>query len=257
MPTIVSENRVTSRVTALDILAPEIANGAEAGQIVLTRVGQDSPWLPKPLSGVDREKGLITFLSRDEGRPKDTEIELSGPYGGSKIADRAGKVLFVAEGIGISAIAPLLRKSKEKGSYTMIIAGFSSKNDVYWMQRLNESSDELYVVTEDGSYGIKGPLRNTLRAVCEQIPDIERVHAAGSFKLLKATADVTRSFSIPATVTLATVFDDADPFRNGAGEGDHARAAIESVDWEKSTDLDAHEVDFDALARKLGISATK
>jgi ferredoxin--NADP+ reductase len=257
MPRIVSESRVTSRVTALDVHAPEIADGAEAGQVVLTRVDPNSPWLPKPLSGVDREKGLITFLSRDENRPKDTEIELSGPFGRLKIADRAGvgKVLFVAEGIGISAIAPLLQKTKENGSYTMIIAGFSSKNDVYWMKRLNESSDELYVVTEDGSYGIKGPVRNTLRAVCEQIADIERVHAAGSLKLLKATADVTRSFSIPATVTLATVFDDADPFRNG--DGDQARAAVEGVDWNKSTDLDAHDVDFDALARKFGISATK
>jgi ferredoxin--NADP+ reductase len=255
MPRIVSESRVTSRVTALDVHAPEIALGAEAGQVVLTRLNHDSPWLPKPLSGVDREKGLITFLSRDENRPKDTEIELSGPFGASKIADRAGvgKVLFVAEGLGISAIAPLLQKSKEKGSYTMVIAGFSSKNDVYWMKRLNEWSDELYVVTEDGSYGIKGPLRQTLRAVCEQIPDIERVHAAGSLKLLKATADVTRSFSIPATVSLATVFDDADPFRNGDGDS----AAAEGVDWNKSTDLDAHEVDFEALARKLGISATK
>lgn len=255
MPRIVSESRVTSRVSALDVHAPEIAGGAEAGQVVLTRIGQDSPWLPKPLSDVDREKGLITFLSRDESRPKDGEIELSGPFGGSKFADRAGKVLFVAEGMGIGAIAPVLRKSKEKGSYTMVIAGFSSKNDVYWMKRLNESSDELYVVTEDGSYGIKGPIRNTLRAVCEQIPDIERVHAAGSLKLLKATADVTRSFSIPATVSLATVFDDADPFRND--DSDQARAAAEGLDWEKSTDLDAHEVDFEALARKLGISATK
>jgi ferredoxin--NADP+ reductase len=255
MPRIVSENRVTSRVSALDVHAPEIALGAEAGQVVLTRIGGDSPWLPKPLAGIDREKGLITFLSRDESRPKDSEIEVSGPFGGSKIAERAGKVLFVAEGIGISAIAPLLLKSKEKGSYTMVIAGFSSKNDVYWMKRLNESSDELYVITEDGSYGIKGPVRNTLRAVCEQIADIERVHAAGSLKLLKATADVTRSFSIPATVSLATVFDDADPFRNG--DGAEARTAAEGVDWNTSTDLDAHEVDFDALARKLGLSATK
>jgi ferredoxin--NADP+ reductase len=248
---------VTSRVTALDILAPDIAGGAEAGQIVLTRLDHDSPWLPKPLSDVDREKGLITFLSRDESRPREAEIEISGPFGHSRIADRAGKVLFVAEGLGISAIAPLLRKAKEKGSYTMVIAGFSSKNDVYWMQRLNESSDELYVVTEDGSYGIKGPLRQTLRAVCEQIADIERVHAAGSLKLLKATADVTRSFGIPATVSLATVYDDADPFSNGDGQDASTLPAIEGVDWEQSTELDAHEIDFDALARKLGISTPK
>ena len=264
MPRIVSESRVTSRVTALDIHAPEIADGAEAGQVVLTRVDQNSPWLPKPLSGVDREKGLITFLSRDENRPKDTEIELSGPFGRLKIADRAGvgKVLFVAEGIGISAIAPLLQKTKENGSYTMIIAGFSSKNDVYWMKRLNESSDELYVVTEDGSYGIKGPLRHTLRAVCEHAGDIERAHAAGSLKLLRTTADVTRTFQIPTTVSLAAIFDDAVPpmTPNAAPE----RPAVgpsapvdEAFDWTHATDLDAHATDFDALARRLGILVTR
>jgi len=257
MPRIVSENRVTSRVTALDIHAPEITGGAEAGQIVLTRFDQDSSWRPKALAGVDREKGLLTVLSRDESRPGDTEVELSGPFGRSKISDKTGKVLFVAEGLGVGAVLPFLRECKEKGCYTMVIAGFPSKNDVFWIQRLNEWSDELYVVTDDGSYGIKGPVRQTLRAVCEQTADIDRVHAAGSLKFLKTTADVTRSFSIPATVSLATVFEDADAPIGGAGEEKTTPAAIEGVDWERSNDLDAHDIDFDSLARKLGLSTAK
>jgi len=257
MPRIVSENRVTSRVTALDIHAPEIAGGAEEGQIILTRFDRDSPWRPKALAGVDREKGLLTVLSRNESRPGDTEIELSGPFGRSKISDKTGKVLFVAEGLGIGAVLPFLRECKEKGCYTMVIAGFSSKNDVFWIQRLNESSDELYVVTDDGSYGIKGPLRHTLRTVCEQIADIDRVHAAGSLKLLKATADVTRSFSIPATVSLASVFEGSDTPPEATGQEKVTPAAIEGVDWERSNDLDAHDIDFDSLARKLGISMAK
>jgi len=257
MPRIVSENRVTSRVTALDIHAPEIAGGAEAGQIVLTRFDRGSPWRPKVLAGVDREKGLLTVLSRDESRPGDTEVELSGPFGRSRISDKTGKVLFVADGLGVGAVLPFLRECKEKGCYTMVIAGFSSKNDVFWIQRLNEWSDELYVVTDDGSYGIKGPVRQTLRAVCEQTGDIDRVHAAGSLKLLKAAADVTRSFSIPATASLVSVFDDADTATVDTGEENAVPVAIEGLDWERSGDLDAHDIDFDSLARKLGLSTAK
>ncbi len=140
MPRIVSENRVTSRVTALDIHAPEIAGGAEAGQIVLTRFDQDSPWLPKALSGVDREKGLLTVLSRDESRPGGHRGRALRSLRPVEDSPTSGQSSFRRGGTGDrSDRCPSSQRCKEKGCYTMVIAGFSSKNDVFWIERLNES----------------------------------------------------------------------------------------------------------------------
>jgi ferredoxin--NADP+ reductase len=125
------------------------------------------------------------------------------------------------------------------------------------VERLNDLSDELYVVTDDGSFGIKGPIRQTLRAICEQSVDIDRVHAAGPLRLLKATADVTQSFEIPATVSLATVFDDAVDTEPGDAARPVPAVPAESIDWENSIDVDAQSIDFESLARKLGIPLVK
>jgi len=283
MPRIVSTKRLTDRILAFEIEAPDIASSAEAGQIVLARFDPLASWTPKAICDADRAGGKVTFLSRLEASvpanasgaralagPADAKpvdpaangIEIDGPLGVRTSPEKAARALFVAEGVGIGAIVPRLRALKEKGCYTMAIAGYPSKNNLFWVDRLDDLSDELYIVTEDGSFGIKGPLRHTLRAVCEQIGDIEAVHAAGSLKLLKTVADVTRNFKIPTTVTLASVLDDTE---NAAAEdpetaelADRTRAATAAgFDWARSIDLDAHDIDFDALSRTLGIPLTR
>ncbi len=286
MSRVISATRINGRTCALEVHAPDVVSNASAGQIVLARFDPSASWTPKAIAGVDRERETLTLLWRDapdvvaaqlaasesgpaskKNRrtprhgdptagatgPEPVEIDVTGPYGHRKPADQASKVLFVAEGLGVGALLPRIRESKESGSYTMVIAGYPTKADLFWVERLNDLSDELYVVTDDGSFGIKGPIRQTLRAICEQVVDIDRVHAAGPLRLLKATADVTQSFEIPATVSLATVFDDAVDSAPSDAVGPAPAVPAESIDWENSIDVDAQSIDFESLARKIGI----
>jgi ferredoxin/flavodoxin---NADP+ reductase len=271
MPRIVSTEKLTDHICAFRVEAPEIASSAEAGQIVLARFDPLASWTPKAICDADRAAGTVTFLSRaaataspETSRPdaEAGDVEIDGPIGVRTSPDKATRALFVAEGVGIGAIITRLRALKEQGCYTMVIAGYPSKNDLFWIDRLDDLSDELYIVTEDGSFGIKGPIRHTLRAVCEQIGDIEAAHAAGSLRLLKTIADVTRNFNIPATVTLASVLDDAEgaapPDPETADLAARARAATTAgFDWARAIDLDAHNIDFDGLSRTLGILLTR
>lgn len=271
MPRIVSTTRLNDRLSACELESPEIASSAEPAHIVLTRFAPDTAWVPKPIVDVNRDKGTITlfFSNAVDVSATDRDLEIKGPFGAHRAWSKGSKALFVFESDGLGAILAPLRVSKAAGLYTVVIAGYRSQSDVFWTDRLDKESDELYVVTEDGSFGIKGPLRHTLRAVCEQTGDIDRVHAAGSLKLLKTTADVTRNFNIPTTVSLASVFDDAVPpvlpdasgaasplTPTGAGI-ENARGADEAFDWAQANDLDAHKTDFDALARRLGIVVTR
>jgi ferredoxin--NADP+ reductase len=260
MTRIVSTERLAEHITAFEVESPEIVSSAQAGQIVLTRIGRDAPWIPKAVVDPDRERGVMTLLVTGAfgGGPADgIECDLKGPYGTRKSLGKARKILFVAERDGLGAILPRLHESKAAGLYTMIIAGYRSQGNVFWTHRLDEMSDEFYVVTDDGSYGIKGPIRHTLRAVCEQTGDIDRVHAAGSLKLLRTTTDVTRAFKIPATVSLAAIFDEAAPPTSPESAFHNVPGADEAYDWEHAIDLDAHATDFDALARRFGILVTR
>jgi ferredoxin--NADP+ reductase len=296
MSRVISAVRVNGRTSALEIHAPEVASNASGGQVVLARFDPSASWTPKAIAGVDRERETLTLLWRDApdvvashlaasepaaasdsgvasrknrrsprhenptsdaACPEPVEIDVTGPYGRRKPADQASKVLFLAEGLGVGALLPRIRESKESGAYTMVIAGYPSRADLFWVERLNDLSDELYVVTDDGSFGIKGPIRQTLRAICEQVADIDRVHAAGPLRLLKATADVTQSFEIPATVTLAAVFDDAVDTAAGDDALPVTAVPAETIDWENSIDVDAQSIDFESLARKLGIPLVK
>jgi ferredoxin--NADP+ reductase len=259
MPRIVSSTPLNDRLTAVEVEAPEIVASAEPAQIALTRFTPKSAWVPKPIVDVNRDQGTMTlfFSNAADVSAPDREPEIRGPFGARKAWNNGSKALFVFERDGLGAVLAPLRASKAAGLYTLVIAGFRSQSDIFWADRLNELSDELYVVTEDGSYGIRGPIRHTLRAVCEQTGDIDRTHAAGSLKLLKTTADVTRNFNIPATVSLAAVFDDAAPPAPADAALQTRPGADEAFDWAHANDLDAHTTDFDALARRLGILVTR
>jgi ferredoxin--NADP+ reductase len=256
---VASTRPLTERIAAIEFEAPELVASAEPGQIVLARVAPEAPWVPKPIVDVNRDRGTMTLLfsNAPDLAARGTDLDIKGPFGVPGRWDKASKMLFIAEGDGLGAILGPLRGAKEKGRYTIVIAGYRSQSDVFWKNELDELSDELYVVTEDGSYGIKGPVRHTLRAVCEQTGDIDRVHAAGSLKLLKTTAEVTRSFNIPTTVSLASVFDDAVPPNTPDLAAGGPGGADEAFDWARANDLDAHATDFDALARRLGILVTR
>jgi ferredoxin--NADP+ reductase len=259
MTRIVSTMRLTDRVSALELESPDVVSSAQPGQIVLTRFARDTAWVPKAIVDVNAEQGTMTLLfssARVESE-SDRELEIKGPYGLPRKWDRASKMLFVAEGDGLGAILQPLREFKAKERYAIVIAGYRSHGDVFWAERLDEASDELYVVTDDGSFGIKGPVRHTLRAVCEHAQDIDRVYAVGSLKLLRTTADVTRIFNIPTTVSLAAVFDDAAPPVLPDAGIEQPAGADEAFDWAHAIDLDAHATDFDALARRLGILVTR
>ncbi len=315
MARITAAQRLTEKIAAFEIEAPEIASIAEAGQIVLLRLGHLNRSVPKEIAHVDRIRGTLTILSRGPansplspacarpahegerkaqergGAPETTrahtahdspDIEITGPLGRKKSNEKWSKVLFVAEATGIGAIIPRLGDLRGRGCYAMVIAGYPSKTELFWTDRLNESSDELYVVTEDGSYGIKGPIRQTLKAVCEQVSDIDHVYAAGSLRLLKTTADVARNFHIATTASFAAALEEAEesapqisteqPAAQAPQSPDmpetpeafqtpsatlSAASARENFDWNQAVDVDVSEMDFDALAKKLGIPITR
>jgi NAD(P)H-flavin reductase len=262
MTQLIAKTELTATYTAYEIEAPDIAASARPGQLVLFRSGDRLTPAPCAITDLDAAKGTVTIVTRAGASVESdgNSFELTGPLGRPAEEEKSGKIVCVAEGLGVAALLPRLREYKKKGWYTQVIAGYPSRDATYWTDRLNEFSDELYVVTEDGSLGIRGPIRHTIKAVCEQTADIDRVFAVGPIEILKATTDVTRKAEIPTRISLNAVFDG-----NGVAASDEpdapsatdANRPLPAFDWSGAADLNGLDQDFTELAEKLGIQIKK
>jgi ferredoxin--NADP+ reductase len=257
MSRIVSADRLNDHYVAYEIEAPEIASRIEPGQLLEVGLGQ-AVVIPHAIAEFSRDKGTVTVVARHSGNdpvaaePPLTQIDLRGPFGQHVAFSSVSKILCIAEGLGVAALFARLQELKARDIYTVVVAGFHSKDYVYWVNRLDSISNELYVVTDDGSYGIKGPMKHTIKGVCEHEIDIDRALAIGSLQLLRTSCRITNAHGIPTLISLnAVVVEDPDP---SAPEG---AAAVGTYDWSTASDLDGHKVDFDELVQKLGISAAK
>jgi ferredoxin--NADP+ reductase len=240
----------------------DLASQAAPGQIVLA-TADAAPPMPCPITGVATEKQSMTILAAWGGgdATEDLQLELSGPFGGH-MPDKASRIVCVAEGIGVGAMVSRLEAYKAREAYTIVVAAYHSAAHMYWRDLLDGLSDELYIVTEDGSFGIKGPTRDTVKAICDNVPDIERIVAIGSIRMLKACARIAENTELPLTVGLAAIADPANtaepdaPADHSATEGTATADALREFDWSR-TELDGHKTDFDELARKLGLQTAR
>lgn len=288
MPRIISCERLTPRHVSITVEARELVSIARPGQVVLTRFDDSDIWLPHPIGDFDREEGTLTLVTRigapeskeaegedsvDEIRPprdddagsdesptdaepyEPTSLQLSGPFGRSLLHDKPKhKALFVAEGLGVAAIHLRVRQLKEIGCYTIVVISFASKEDIFWRDRIDESADELLVVTEDGSFGIKGPAKQTLRGVCEHNTEIEQALVTGSLKFIKSCSDVALACEIPTVASLAAIIEPGD---EGDVQDRLRSATLARYNWDTESDLNAHQVDFDELGQKLGVQTIR
>jgi ferredoxin--NADP+ reductase len=132
-----------------------------------------------------------------------------------------------------------------------VVLGFASKDDVFWHDEFAAVADELYIVTEDGSFGVSGRVTGVLQALCETHKDIERIVMIARLKHMKRGAKIASDFGIDATVGF-----DAIRFPIGAPTiFDHADNSQEAFAFARAPDLDAEAVDFEKLlARERALS---
>jgi NAD(P)H-flavin reductase len=257
---VLAADRLNDYYIAYEIEAPEIASKIEPGQLLDVDLDGHPFGLPHAIADFSRDKGTVTVVARnanESGRVVIPSVDLRGPLGRQHAFRGVGKILCVAEGLGVAALYTRLKELKARGIYTIVIVGFHSRDFVYWIDRLDSISNELYVVTEDGSYGIKGPIRQTIRAVCENELDIDRALAIGSLDLLKTCCGITSTHGIRTIISLNAVLVE-DAVTSSPQDADVIEGAARTAyDWAAESDLEGHEVNFDELMQKLGIQIAR
>lgn len=256
---ITESRRLTPEAVFLKVEAPRIARRRRAGQFIILRVDETGERFPLTIVDSDPETGTITLVAQEVGtstrklgrlKEGDAILDLTGPLGHPTEAVDWGRVACLAGGIGVAEVLPVVKAIRAAGNVTLAIIGARTQDLVILEDEMRRAASELYITTDDGSYGRHGLVTDVLREMINDgtIPD--RVYAIGPIPMMRAVADLTRPYEIPTIVSLNALMVD------GTGMCGCCRATVggeTKFTCVDGPDFDAHQVDFDELVKRQKI----
>jgi len=251
--TIVAKEILAERVARYEVYAPLIAQKAKPGQFVILRLTEDGERVPLTIVNHDARRGTITLIVQAVG--KSTEyldslpigeqiLDVLGPLGNPSEIKYFGRVLVVGGGVGTAVAYPVAKALKEAGNHVTAVVGARNKALVILKQELEQVADELFITTDDGSYGFHGFVTDQLKQLLGNGNTYQYALAVGPLPMMRAVTEVTRPYGIPTTVSLNPIMVDGTGMCGGCRVlvGDKVRfTCVEGPEF------DGHLVDFDSL----------
>lgn len=253
---VIKKERLGEVVTLLELEAPAIAAKAHAGQFVIVRQGDKSERIPLTLSDWNREAGTITIIFQHAGKSTQelatAEVggyvrDLVGPLGKATEIENYGTVVCIGGGIGVAELRPIARAMKEGGNTVISIIGARDKSLVILEDGMKASSDELYITTDNGSYGRKGFVSDVLNELVAKGQKIDLVYAIGPVPMMKVIANLTRPLGLKTMVSLDAIMIDGTGMCGACRVTVAEKTKFTCVD---GPDFDAHQVDWDELVSR-------
>ncbi len=238
------------------IEAPRIARKRQAGQFVIVRVHPRGERIPLTIADGDPARGTITLIVQGVGKTTklmnllgagDALIDVVGPLGKPSEVKNYGTVVVIGGGVGAAIAYPTAKAMHEAGNHVISILGGRSRDLVILEEDIRVISDEVFVTTDDGSYGKKGLVIDPLRELLESKRPVRLVLAIGPVRMMQAVAEVTRPYKVPTVVSLNSLMVDGTGMCGGCRIITSEGAKFACVD---GPEFDAHTVDFDTLARR-------
>ena len=257
---IVRKKCLNSTVTMMDIEAPLVARKAEPGQFIILRVDEDGERIPLTVAGYDRKEGTVKIIFQVVGSTTEKLNKLCegeyiqdflGPLGVPTHTEGIKSVCVVGGGVGCAIALPIAEKLHELGCEVTSIIGFRNKELVILEDEFRACSDELFVMTDDGSYGREGNVCVPLSEMFAAGKRFDKVITIGPMIMMKFVVEATRPTKIPCDVSMNPIMID------GTGMCGGCRLTL-NVDGKKVTkfacvdgpDFDGYQVDFDeAMSR--------
>lgn len=244
----------------MDIEAPFVAAKAKPGQFIILRVDEEGERIPLTIAGYDRENGSVKIIFQIVGattellnRKNEGEYieDFVGPLGVPTNLEGLNDVCIVGGGVGCAIAMPIAKELHSRGCKVTSIIGFRSEDLVILEDEFKACSDELYVMTDDGSYGRHGNVCVPLNEMFESGKKFDKVITIGPLIMMKFVVAATKPTGIPCDVSMNPIMID------GTGMCGGCRLTL-NIDGKKVTkfacvdgpDFDGYEVDFDeAMSR--------
>ncbi len=253
---VLNKEKLAPNMKRIEVQAPEISKRARPGQFVIIRVSENGERIPLTVHSADPEAGTITLFFLEVGKttkilgkvPQGGELQdVVGPLGVPSHIDDYGVCVAIGGGIGTACVYPVAEALKREGNTLISIIGAKTKDLVILEKEFRKISDELYITTDDGTYGRKGFVTDKLRDLIDSGQKVDYVYAVGPAIMMKAVAEVTRPHDIETTVSLNPIMVDGTGMCGGCRVEIGGETKFACVD---GPEFDAHKVNFDLLLKR-------
>ena len=239
-----------------EIEAPLIAKKAKPGQFVILKANETGERIPLTMADTDPDKGTITIIYMVVGKStalfRDLKVgegymDVIGPLGAPTHLEKVGKVICVGGGTGVAVLHPITRGLKEVGNDVTCIIGARTKDLLILEEEMKAASHQLFVCTDDGSYGHHGFVTEVLKDNLEK-GDVKLVVGIGPVPMMKAVSNITKEYNVKTLVSLNPIMIDGTGMCGGCRVSVGGKTKFACVD---GPEFDGHEVDFDELMLRL------
>lgn len=256
MNRIIAKEQFSPKVVKLVVEAPLIARSRRPGHFVIVRCGDKGERIPLTIADADVARGTITLVIQNVGvstaaicslQPGDSLTDVVGPLGRATDIRRVGTVVCCGGGVGVAPLLPIARAMKEAGNRVVSVIAARTADLIILRDEMAQCSDELIIMTDDGSLGAKGLVTEGVRRVIER-EKVDEVVAIGPAVMMKFVAALTRDYSVPTTCSLNTIMVDGTGMCGACRVTVGGRTRFVCVD---GPEFDAHQVDFDEMIQRL------
>ena len=257
MDKIVSKEQFSEKVFRLRVEAPLIAKAYRAGNFVIIRVGEKGERIPLTIAHADPEKGVITLVIQKVGLSSSRLCDLNegdcisdvvGPLGQATHIENFGTVVCAGGGVGVAPMLPIAAALKKAGNRVISVLAGRSKDLIILEKEVREVSDEVIIMTDDGSYGDKGLVTEGIERVIER-EKVDHCVAIGPAVMMKFVCKLTKQYEIPTVVSLNTIMVDGTGMCGACRVTVGGKTKFVCVD---GPEFDGHQVDFDGMMQRLG-----
>ena len=256
MNKIVSKEQLSDKVIKFEVEAPLIAKSRRAGHFVIVRVGKKGERIPYTIADADTKNGTITLVIQKVGKSSqkvcalnvgDYITDMVGPLGKATHIENFGTVVCAGGGVGIAPMLPIMKAMKEAGNRVISVLAARTKELIILEEQVREYSDEVMIMTDDGSFGEKGLITTGVEKVIQR-EKVDLCVTIGPAIMMKFVAELTKKYDVPTVASLNTIMVDGTGMCGACRVTVGGQTRFVCVD---GPEFDAHQVDFDEMLMRL------
>lgn len=257
MNKILKKTYFSEKVVQMVVEAPLIARSRKPGNFVIVRVGEKGERMPLTISDADVEKGTITLVIQKMGvsstklcdlNEGDYITDLVGPLGKATHIEKVGTVLACGGGVGVAPLLPIIRAFKAAGNRVVSILAARTKELIILEDEVRKASDDVIIMTDDGSYGQKGVVTLGMEEVIGR-EKVDLCVTIGPAIMMKFCSLLTQKQGIPTIASLNAIMVDGTGMCGACRVTVGGKTKFTCVD---GPEFDAHQIDFDEMLSRLG-----
>ncbi len=253
---IVDKSYFSPNVVRIEVEAPLIAKARKAGHFVIVRVDENGERMPLTIAGADTERGTITLVVQQIGVSSmklcamnigDELADVVGPLGRATRIEKFGTVVCACGGVGTAPMLPIAEALRQAGNRVIVVLAARTKDLVILEDEMRRVSDEVVVMTDDGSYGHKGLVTNGIEMIINR-EKVDFCVTIGPAIMMKFVSLLTKKYEVPTIASLNTIMVDGTGMCGACRVSVGGQTKFVCVD---GPEFDAHQVDFDEMMMRL------